>query len=83
MFFCSFTRSRAVSLVFLLLSVTFVLLGIGNSGGNMSIIHAGGYVGIVTAAAALYASCAEVMFSAYGRWVLPVGPPKPRSGPTV
>ncbi len=83
MFFCSFTRSRAVSLVFLLLSVTFVLLGIGNSGGDMSIIHAGGYVGIVTAAAALYASCAEVMFSAYGRWVLPVGPPAPRSGPTV
>ena len=32
MFFCSFARSRAVSLVFLLLAITFILLGIGNSG---------------------------------------------------
>lgn len=83
MFFCSFTRSRAVSAVFFALAVTFILLGIGNSGMDSSIIHAGGYAGLVTAALALYASCAEVMFSAYGRWVLPVGPPRPRTGPTV
>jgi uncharacterized protein len=83
MFLCSFTRSRAVSAVFFALTVTFVLLGIGNSGADSSMIHAGGWAGIVTAALALYASCAEVMFASYGRWVLPVGPPKPRVGPTV
>jgi len=83
MFLCSFTRSRAVSLVFLLLTITFVLLGIGNSGTNESIIHAGGWAGIVTAAVALYTSCAEVMFNAYGRWVLPVFPPAPKVGPTL
>ena len=83
MFFCSFTRSRAVSAVFFALAVTFILLGIGRSGGDVSIVHAGGWAGLVTAAVALYTSCAEVMFSAYGRWVLPVGPPAPREGPTV
>ncbi len=83
MFFCSFTRSRAVSAVFFFLAVTFVLLGIGNSGADKSIIHAGGWAGIVTAAVALYTSCAEVMFAAYGRWVLPVGPPKADSRPSL
>jgi succinate-acetate transporter protein len=75
MFLCSFASSRAVSAVFLALTITFVLLGIGNSGGNESIIHAGGYAGLVTAALALYASCAEVMHAQYGRWVFPVGAP--------
>jgi succinate-acetate transporter protein len=77
MFFCSFASARAVSVVFLLLTITFILLGIGNSGANESIIHAGGFVGLATAAAALYTSCAEVMFAQYGRWVLPIGAPAP------
>ncbi len=80
MFFCSFAAARAVSLVFLLLTATFIILGIGNSGGNASVIHLGGWVGIVTAAAALYTSCAEIMFAQYKRYVLPVFPPKPAQG---
>src|SRR5947209_9865449 len=43
--------SAAVLLVFVLLTATFVLLAIGNSGGHETVIHWGGYVGIATAAA--------------------------------
>ena len=50
LFLCSFTQARSVSAVFLALTVTFVLLGIGNSGANSDIVHAGGWAGLVTAA---------------------------------
>jgi hypothetical protein len=75
MFFASLRTTAAVALVFLLLSVTFILLAIGDMGtGHTSITHAGGYVGIATAIAAWYASFAAVMNSTFGRVVLPVVP---------
>ncbi len=73
MFLCTFKSPRALQLLFLLLTVTFILLGIGNSGASSSMIHAGGYVGIATGAVALYIACADIMKEAYGRSVLPVG----------
>lgn len=76
MFIASLRTSVAVALVFGLLTITFILLGIGNSGGEASIIHWGGYVGLATAAAAWYASFAAVTNSTFGRVVLPVGPLK-------
>ncbi len=79
MFLCSFAGSRAVQFVFLALTVTFVLLGIGNSGGDASIIHAGGFAGLVTAAAALYTAAGEIMAAQYKHDVLPLGRPAPRS----
>jgi succinate-acetate transporter protein len=86
MFFCSFASARGVSVVFLLLAVTFIVLGIGWSGATTlqiagattTTIHIGGFIGLATAAAALYVSCAEVMFAQYGRWVLPIGSPAPK-----
>jgi succinate-acetate transporter protein len=74
MFVASLRTTAAVSLVFLLLSITFILLGAGNSGSNESVIHWGGYVGLATAAAAWYASFAAVTNSTFGRTVLPVVP---------
>jgi uncharacterized protein len=75
MFFASLRTTGAVALVFLLLSITFVLLAIGDMGdGHKSITHAGGYVGIATAVAAWYASFAAVINSTFGRVVLPVFP---------
>ena len=47
--------------------VTFILLGIGNSGGTPSMIHAGGYFGIATGAVALYIACADIMQAVYKR----------------
>jgi succinate-acetate transporter protein len=73
LFLCTFASPRALQLLFLLLTVTFVLLGIGNSGGTASMVHAGGYFGIATAAVALYIMTADIMKAVYGRSVLPVG----------
>jgi succinate-acetate transporter protein len=74
MWVASFRRSVGVMLVFLALTITFFLLGIGNADNNTDIIHAGGYAGLITAVFAWYTSFAEVMFASFGRWVLPVKP---------
>ena len=74
MFIASLRTTAAVSLVFILLTVTFFLLGIGNAGAHPNIIKAGGWVGLATAVAAWYASFAVVTNSTFGRIVLPVRP---------
>lgn len=73
LFLCTFASPRALQLLFLLLTITFILLGIGNAGGTTSMVHAGGYFGIATALVALYIFTADVMKAVYGRAVLPVG----------
>jgi succinate-acetate transporter protein len=64
----------AILLVFVLLTITFVFLGIGNSGGNASIVHIGGYFGLATAVAAWYAAMAAVVNSTFAKDVMPVFP---------
>jgi hypothetical protein len=64
----------AVLVVFILLTIAFVLLTIGNYRTNKSFIHWGGYVGLATAGAAWYASFAGVANSTFGRAVIPVYP---------
>jgi len=66
--------SGAVLLVFVLLTITFVLLAIGATGPHESVTHWGGYIGLATAAAAWYASFAAVVNSTFGRTVLPIVP---------
>ncbi|HEX3872591.1 MAG TPA: acetate uptake transporter [Solirubrobacteraceae bacterium] len=71
--------SGAVLLVFVLLSITFVLLAIGAGGPHANAQHWGGYLGLATAAAAWYASFGAVVNSTFGRAVVPLFPlaPKP------
>ena len=64
----------AVFVVFLTLEITEVILFIGNFAGNTSVVHIGGYVGVITALAAWYASAAGVANGTAGRIMLPVGP---------
>jgi hypothetical protein len=63
-------------IIFAVLTVTFLLLGIGDAGGNESISKLGGYFGLVTAVLAWYASFAGVANATFGRAVLPVMPLK-------
>jgi succinate-acetate transporter protein len=75
MFVASLRTTAAVALVFLLLWITYFLLAIGDMGsGHATVTHWGGYVGIATAAAAFYASFAQVTNSTFGRVVLPIIP---------
>jgi succinate-acetate transporter protein len=72
MFIASLRVSVAVAIVFALLAPTFIVLGIGNSAGNDTIVHIGGWLGIATAIAAWYASFASVTNKTFGRVILPV-----------
>jgi uncharacterized protein len=66
--------SGAVLLVFVLLTIAFVLLTIGNYRTNKTFIHWGGYVGLATAGAAWYASFAGVTNATFKKNVIPVFP---------
>ena len=69
--------SGSVLVVFVLLTVTFVLLALGHDGGgSTSLVHAGGFVGIATAIAAWYASFGAVVNSTFGKEVVPLFPLK-------
>src|SRR5437763_2126860 len=74
MFIASLRTTAAISLVFILLAVTFIVLGIGNANDNTDTIKIGGYIGLATAAAAWYASFAAVTNATFKRTVLPVRP---------
>jgi uncharacterized protein len=77
MFIASLRTTVAVAMVFLLLTVTYILLGIGNSHGSApghGLVLIGGIVGLATALAAWYASAAQVVNSTFGRDVAPLGP---------
>lgn len=70
--------NMAVFLVFLTLEATEILLFIGNFAGNAAgsgVVAIGGYVGIITAVVAWYASAAGVVNSMSATPVLPVGTP--------
>ena len=71
----------AVFAVFLTLELTEIILFIGNFSGSSGTVKFGGYVGIVTAACAWYASAAGVANGMGGRFTVPVG--RPIIGPRV
>jgi uncharacterized protein len=79
MLIASMRHSTAVFMVFLTLEITEILLVIGNfqvaHNGHEWILHAGGWMGIVTAAVAWYTSAAGVMNGSAGKTVFPVGKP--------
>jgi succinate-acetate transporter protein len=59
--------------VFALLTLTFFLLGIGDMSGTETITKVGGYVGVLTALAAWYASFAGVTAFTFKRPLVPTG----------
>jgi succinate-acetate transporter protein len=84
MFIASLRTTGAVALVLLLLWITYFLLAICDMGsGHATVTHWGGYVGIATAAAAFYASFAQVVNSTFGRVVCPLFPLAARPAATA
>lgn len=66
--------SGAVLLVFVLLTITYFLLAFGEFGTSSGLTKTGGYVGILTAIAAWYASFATVVNFTFKRTVMPTLP---------
>jgi succinate-acetate transporter protein len=78
MMFWSMRVSMAVFLVFLTLEITEILLFLGyfgGSGAGQGLVTIGGYVGVLTALVAWYASAATVANSMRAKPILPVGNP--------
>lgn len=65
--FGTFRANLSLFLTFLLLWITFFLLGIGSINGNQSLIHAGGYMGILTAIVAWYTGLSQVIAESIGK----------------
>jgi succinate-acetate transporter protein len=69
------TRTTAVvSLMLFLLTLTYLLLGIGDAGSHSEIVKIGGWFGLATSAAGLYAAFASVINSTLERTLLPLVP---------
>lgn len=76
MLFCSTRQNMSVFLVFLTLEITEILLFIGFFSGNKAgegLVALGGWMGVVTAFVAWYASAAVVANSLRAKPILPVG----------
>ncbi|MEJ2866565.1 acetate uptake transporter [Actinomycetospora sp. OC33-EN08] len=74
MLIASLRTTGALIAVFAGLFLTFLLLAVGDLTGADAIATVGGYVGILTALAAWYASFAVVTNATWGRQVLPTAP---------
>jgi succinate-acetate transporter protein len=68
--------NMAVLAVFVLLTLTFLALAWGEFATSTGIHKLGGYLGLLTALAAWYASFAGVTAFTWGRQVFPVGAPR-------
>ena len=66
--------NTAVLTVFVLLTITYVVLAIAEFGGSSGVQKLGGYLGILTALAAWYASFAGVTAFTHKRQLVPVWP---------
>ena len=71
----SMAVNTAIFAVFLTLEATEIVLFAGFFSGNANVVKAGGYVGVLTALVAWYASSAGVFNGMRGRIVVPVGKP--------
>jgi len=69
----TFRLSRLLFAIFLTLWIAFFLLGGGAVLGNPALHMAGGWVGLLCGALAMYGSFAIVTNTTYGREVVPVG----------
>jgi uncharacterized protein len=72
MWLVSVRTTVAVSAMLALLTVTMLLVGISDAGSHATLLQIGGWFGIATAAAGLYAAFAALLNSTYERTLLPL-----------
>jgi succinate-acetate transporter protein len=69
------TRTTAVvSVMLFVLTLSYLLLGIGHAGAHSELVKIGGWFGLASAAAALYGAFAGLINTTYERTVLPLVP---------
>ena len=76
MFIGTLKLNRALQVVFLSLTILFVMLGIKDLNGSAELGTAAGYEGIFCGFSAIYTGLAQVLNECYGKVVLPLGPVK-------
>ncbi|HVI98512.1 MAG TPA: acetate uptake transporter [Sphingomonas sp.] len=69
----TFRLPKILFLIFLTLWVTFLLLGLGAAMGTEGLTRAGGMLGILCGALAMYGSFGTVTNATFGRAVIPMG----------
>lgn len=76
MFIGTLPGSKALSVVFLTLTILFFLLAIGNylgaEGAGAGILRIAGYEGILTGLSAIYTALGQVLNEAYGKKIVPL-----------
>lgn len=71
----SLRMNKTTMLIFLFLTITFVVLGIGDITGSAAAGQLGGVLGLITAACAWYGSLATVINDTWGEKKVPLGEP--------
>jgi len=72
MFIGTLKLSRLLQIIFLTLTILFVLLAVSDFTGNKSLHTIAGYEGIICGASAFYGCVAQVINEVYGRKVFPL-----------
>jgi succinate-acetate transporter protein len=72
MFVGTLKGSRALSVVFLTLTILFFLLAAGNYLGSEAILKIAGYEGIFTGLSAIYTALGQVLNESYGKKMIPL-----------
>lgn len=70
----SVRTTAVVSVMLLLVTISFLLLGIGEAGAHTEIVKVGGWFGLASAAAAVYGAFAATVNSTVERTLLPLIP---------
>src|SRR6266567_1376203 len=73
LFVGTFRTTRALMLVFFLVTLLFFLLAVADATGNKAITRLAGYEGILCGLGAMYVGAAQIWNEMYGRAVLPLG----------
>ncbi|MFZ7198777.1 acetate uptake transporter [Avibacterium avium] len=72
MFIASFSKPKALRVVFFFLVLTFYALAIGDGFGYHGLVQIGGCLGLITALSAFYLAAAEMINENFGKEILPI-----------